>query len=104
MLNEFNKRHRDVMTIDETISYQLPTHWLPALINDDLTGLEPEDLEQLHSFSSGEIGGMRQQHFSFLNWEIVWDEPSFRKYHDGEPYGCLACDCVEVKAHFQKVG
>ena len=59
------------MTIDETITYQLPTHWLPALINDDETGLEPEDAKQLYYFSRGEVGGMRKDHFQLLCWEVV---------------------------------
>ena len=92
------------MTIDETLTYQLPAHWLPMLINDDESGLEPEDARNIYHFCRGEIGGMRKDHYQLLNWEVVWDEPSFMKYHDAQPYGCLACDCLEVKAHFQKVG
>lgn len=31
----------------ESIQYQVPSHWLPGLINHDYSGLEPEDSRQL---------------------------------------------------------
>ena len=93
------------MAIDETITYQLPTDWLPALINGDFTGLtDPTDLVALHDFSYGEVNGMRKQGLNLVHWEVIWGDPFFAKYHDGRPYGCLACDCLEAKAHFEKVG
>ena len=90
--------------IDETLIYQVPVHWLPALINDDFSGLTDEDCKQLESFTVSEIGGMRRENYQFLTYEVIWSNPFFTKYHDGHHFGCLACDCLEVYAHFQKVG
>jgi hypothetical protein len=70
----------------ETCTYTLPAHWASALINGDFTGLEDDDEEALTRVIVGEnlpdpIG--------------VSEEPEFRKYHDAQPYGVLACDCLE---------
>ena len=69
----------------ETFTYTLPAHWAPALINGDFTGLDEADEEALMRVVAGEnlpdpIG--------------VSEEPEFRKYHDAQPYGVLACDCL----------
>lgn len=69
----------------ETSTYKLPAHWASALINGDFSGLEEEDEEQLMRVIAGEglpdpIG--------------CSTEPEFMKYHDAEPYGVLACDCL----------
>ena len=51
----------------ELLTYWLPDHWASALFNDDPSGLENEDLEQLEAFM---------------------------KYHDAQPYGVLAAMCL----------
>ena len=70
----------------KTCTYTLPAHWATALFYGDFTGLEEPDEEALTRVIVGEnlpdpIG--------------VSDEPEFRKYHDAQPYGVLACDCLE---------
>ena len=66
------------MTIEETISYTLPSHWLPALINGDLTGLEDEELNVLEHFCAQEIGGIkRNDRLELMCWEPKGDEVCF---------------------------
>jgi hypothetical protein len=70
----------------ETPTYRLPAHWAPALINGDTTGLEDEDESKLNAFIKGEG----------LQWPLdVGEEEFFCKYHDAQPYGVLACDCLD---------
>lgn len=84
----------------EAITYQVPSHWLPGLINHDYSGLEPEDSRQLTAFAQGEIGGMRKQGRSLIGIECA-DESYFMTYHDGQPYGCLACDVTDCEFVFR---
>jgi hypothetical protein len=70
----------------ETITYRLPACWASALINDDTSGLEDADKAQLDAFMAGEG----------LTWPLdVGEEEFFCKYHDAQPYGVLACDCLD---------
>jgi hypothetical protein len=57
----------------EAILYQVPSHWLPGLINHDYSGLEPEDSAQLTAFARGEIGGARKQGRSLIGIECADD-------------------------------
>ena len=71
-----------------TAFYQLPVHWAPALINDDWSGLEEHDEEQIMSFLFNELAGEGVC--------ITLDsdqEAFFMKHHDAYLYGCKACDC-----------
>ena len=70
----------------DTQTYWLPAHWASALINGDTTGLEDDDEKMLDLVIKAEelpspIG--------------CGEEAEFRKYHDAQPYGVLACDCLE---------
>lgn len=69
-----------------TCTYTLPAHWAPALVNGDFTGLDDDDEEALMRVIAGE---------NLPDPIAVGDEPEFRKYHDAQPYGVLACDCLE---------
>jgi hypothetical protein len=69
----------------ETSTYKLPAHWASALINGDFTGLEEQDEEQLMRVIAGE---------GLPDPIDCSDEPEFMKYHDAQPYGVLACDCL----------
>ena len=76
----------------ELLTYWLPDHWASALFNDDPSGLEDEDLEQLEAFIAGEQ----------LSWPLGFEDeqegeelsPAFMKYHDAKPYGVLAAMCL----------
>ena len=75
-----------------TEKYDLPSHWASYLINGDAT-----------SFSLNDDGGDAEK---ALIDEIVADiakgalitcgeKSFFSKYHDAQPYGVKACDCLE---------
>ena len=70
----------------ETTTYWLPAHWASALVNGDFTGLDEDDEEALMRVIAGE---------QLPDPIACGDEPEFRKYHDAQPYGVLACDCLE---------
>ena len=67
-----------------TTTYTLPTHWASALINGDWSGLNELDEEALTRVMFNE---------GLPDCVDVLDDSSFRKYHDAQPYGVLACDC-----------
>lgn len=69
----------------ETSTYKLPAHWASALMNGDYTGLNEQDEEQLMRVIAGE---------DLCDPVDCSDEPEFMKYHDAQPYGVLACDCL----------
>jgi hypothetical protein len=71
-----------------TCTYTLPAHWAPALANGDFTGLEDSDLKELQNV-------MASLGVSLCCACECNGEPEFRKYHDAQPYGVLACDCLE---------
>ena len=85
----------------ESIQYQVPSHWLSALVNCDYSGLTNEDQRQFDSFCRGEIGGMRRQGYIFIGVDCA-DESYFAKHHDGAPYGCLPCDVTDCVLSFSK--
>ena len=86
--------NRRVFLLMVTEKYDLPAHWASYLINGDAT-----------SFSLNDDGGDAE--IALID-EIVADidtkggalitcseESFFSKYHDAQPYGVLACDCLE---------
>ena len=66
-------------------TYTLPAFWASALVNGDLSGLEPgeEAILQRWLASHPELGGCLS----------CTDEPEFRKHHDASEV--LACDCLD---------
>jgi hypothetical protein len=84
----------------EAIKYQVPSHWLPGLINHDYSGLNPEESAQLTAFAQGEIGGMRKQNRHLIGFECAEDS-YFMSHHDGRPYGCLPCDVTDCEFVFR---
>ncbi len=70
----------------KTKTYWLPAHWASALVNGDTTGLDDADENMLDWVMTAED----------LSAPIACgEEVSFLKYHDAQPYGVLACDCLE---------
>ena len=68
----------------DTYTYTLPSHWAPALVNGDWSGLSETDEEKLRTVIANE---------GLSDAVSVDDEPGFMTYHDARPYGVLACDC-----------
>ena len=73
------------MSIETTV-YTLPSHWASALINDDQTGLEVDDIVQLNQFMRGEGLGAPLD---------ISEEGNFCVFHDARGYGVLPCDCSD---------
>lgn len=72
----------------KVVQYTLPMHWGPALINDDPTGYEPDDLKAIRAFTKD----MVKQYGSC--WCInVEDDMGFYVFHDAKIYGVLGTDC-----------
>lgn len=78
-------------TVKETAvakSYFLPESWASVIVNDDWTSIEPEEIPILQNFFQNELTNGK--------YLILFDhETQFLKYHDAEPYGWLADDCME---------
>lgn len=60
----------------------VPSHWLPALVNGDSSGLDDDDAAAVDHFADT-IGGP----------VIHYTDAGFRAYHDGGP---LAADCARI--------
>jgi hypothetical protein len=75
----------------EAKTFSLPEHWLPALVNDDESGLDDRDCKQLQAFCKHELSG---------GWNVTGysEESEFSSDHDATSYGVLACQVVDVLA------
>ncbi len=82
------------MTTNEHIFYQVPAHWINALIKDDLSIFEdkPLDRKAFSKFVTNFIEGG-----TILS---VGQSPYLSKHHDARPYGGLRCDVVDVKVSY----
>ena len=83
--------------IARQFTLEIPSHWLPAIINGDETGFSYSDSSD---YSNSEDFKAYQE---FCENEIPENailDPSdisiFLKYHDAKPYGVLACDITET--------
>ena len=75
----------------ETVEYILPVSWASALINGDVSGLEPDELELIEWFCLDVIAEHGNAHFSCGDLD---DEKSFCKNHDVWYLMPLAADCA----------
>ena len=75
-------------TIEKQFTLDVPSHWLPALINGDVSGLDGLELEALEAFAQAEIPAN-----AVLD---PADSGFFSKCHDATLYGVLACECHEL--------
>lgn len=83
----------------KTVTYILPEHWLPALVNDDLTGLDTEESISFQNFMHDHI----KYHGTFWCLGPVDDEGNgFMRYHDARDYDIGSCDTVTVAFHVEK--
>ena len=73
----------------KTEKYILPSHWASALINGDESGMDDDDCRALNAFVAAGV----KEYGLFMCIDVSDDDGGdFRKYHDAEPYGVLACD------------
>jgi hypothetical protein len=76
----------------ESLTLALPAHWLPALVNDDTSGLDDREAA---AFSRWLYDTTMD-----LGYPIVADydeEPHFARWHDAAEYGVKACMCHDVR-------
>ena len=75
----------------EAKTFSVPEYWLPALVNDDESGLDDRDCKQLQAFCKDELSE---------GWHVASysDEGEFSSDHDAIGYGVLACQVVDVLA------
>lgn len=83
------------MTI-ETIELSAPSHWAPALIYADISGLEDQDIQQIKEFI-GRVMGMGAHGIPV----DCTTAPDFMHWHDARPEYPFAADCFVYT--FQKV-
>jgi hypothetical protein len=75
-----------------TETYDLPSHWACYMINGDATSFSLND-----DGGEAEIAVIDEFMEDFGEGVIVTcsEESFFSKYHDAQPYGIKACDCLE---------
>jgi hypothetical protein len=66
-------------------TYMLPEFWASAILNDDLSGMSDEDVEQFNAW---------MKKFKPGYCVAVLEDPEFLRYHDARGY-VLACNCIE---------
>jgi len=86
------------MTINnEPLTLALPAHWLPALVNNDTTGLDDAEAA---AFSRWLYDTTIE--FGFPAVSDVASDSYFARYHDAAEYGVLACMCHGVELYFHE--
>lgn len=84
------------MTLNnDPLTLALPAHWLPALVNDDTTGLEDREAA---AFSRWLYDTTTE--FGYPVVGAISEGTHFARYHDAAEYGVLACDCHDVDLYF----
>ena len=80
---------------EPTCNLHLPDFWASAIINNDQSGLEEEDIEKLNDFIEYWSEDIYIDRADIPSDENACIETHFMKYHDAERFGVLACDCFE---------
>lgn len=79
----------------EIETYDLPEHWASALINGDESGLDDDDAAALDRWEHATRGAD-----SFFCVDVAdSDSGDFRRYHDAERFGVLACNVAQFTFH-----
>jgi hypothetical protein len=79
----------------DALTLSIPAHWLPALANDDTTGLDDNEARAYSRWlydTTNEIG--------YPCIVDISEEAHFARYHDAAEYGVLACMCHNVELTF----
>ena len=79
----------------QTYKLDLPDFWASALINNDYSGLEPEDEKELNDFIEHWQDDLILVSANIESDENAYFESHFMKYHDASNLGVLACNCCE---------
>tara|TARA_R100001082_G_scaffold50531_1_gene27381 strand:- start:716 stop:1015 length:300 start_codon:yes stop_codon:yes gene_type:complete len=78
-----------------TYTLSLPNFWCSALINDDCSGLEEEEIQELNEFIEFWQDDLIINSANIESDENGYFDSQFMKYHDVTNLGILACDCCE---------
>ena len=77
-------------TTFDTLTLALPGHWLPAVINDDMSGLDESETRALTRW-------VQDMHREFGAFHIgATSDEFFARWHDAAEYGVPACMCVDA--------
>ena len=76
--------------------YILPEFWMPALVNDDLSGMTSDDCDALQSFMGAE--SKNTEFFQCLGPidECDDDDKGFMRCHHARSHGVGSCEAVTV--------
>ena len=78
----------DMMGVSmEVLELELPSFWACALVNDDESGLESDELKVFHWFESQML-----KEYSVFYCVDVSEESWFQTCHDATRFGVLACE------------
>ena len=80
---------------ESTCNLHLPDFWASAIINNDESGLEDEDIEKLNDFIEYWKDDIYISSADIPSDENACIESHFMKYHDAQMFGILACNCCE---------
>ena len=82
----------------QTVTYTLPSFWLYALeYGPDEAGFSDEDEKAFESFRTYfEKEHGPEKGFSYTDEDGNTKDAGFMRYHDAQPFGVLACDCLEI--------
>lgn len=76
------------MSATQVLTYHLPESWAAAIVNDDWTGYEGNEIAIIESFFESEL-----KENQYL---VLWgDEPEFMWNHDARDYGWGGDNCIE---------
>jgi hypothetical protein len=81
----------------EVLTLALPAHWLPAIVNDDPTGLDEREHRALTRWMNDTCADCGTFHVGDVS-----EDTFFARYHDAADYGVLACECYDVDLCFQR--
>ncbi len=79
----------------DTLELNLPDHWASALINGDTSGMTDEDELHLDCFTEHMAEMYGQCWAMGCTEEHDEESPGFLTYHDAQPFGVLACNCLQ---------
>jgi hypothetical protein len=85
-LKKFVKENQTMKTIE----FELPIYWASAIFNDDLSGLQDNDIKEMDDFFDWAVETYGDIHPADLS-----EDYHFAKYHDAADFGVLACDVAK---------
>jgi len=79
------------MAIIITETFELPLHWVVALVNDDTSYMGDREIARLDKFIKHQL-----EHYEIFN-VINYSEPYYSEWHDARDFGELAGQVAECE-------